>query len=57
MKMTPSDRQEANDDRGYQEQLVHSLLDCLSRVGAVHACQANAWDSVPDVLLPRDRDA
>ncbi len=55
--MTPSDRQEANDNRGYQEQLAHSLLDCLGHEGAIHACQANAWDGVLDFLLPKDQDA
>jgi hypothetical protein len=37
--------------RSYQEQLAHSLLDCLGWEEAVHACQANTWDGVLDVLL------
>ncbi len=55
--MTPNERQEANDNRGYQEQLADSLLDCLGREGAIHACQANAWDGVLDCLLPKDQEA
>ncbi len=37
--------------RSYQEQLAHSLLNCLGWEEAVHACQANTWDGVLAVLM------
>ncbi len=38
-------------NRSYQEQLAHSLVDCMGWENAVHACQENTWDGVLDILL------
>ncbi len=34
-----------------QQRLAGALVDCLGRDGAIHACQANAWDGVLDFVL------
>jgi hypothetical protein len=46
--------EQADDNRHYQEQLARNLVNCLGREGAIHACQANAWDGVLQVLRQRD---
>ena len=55
--MTPNERHETSDNRSYQEQLALTLLACLGREGALHACRANAWDGVLDYLLPKEQEA
>jgi hypothetical protein len=44
---------EAGANRSYQEQLARSLVACLGWEEAVHACQANTWDGVLDILLQK----
>ena len=34
------------DERSHQEKLAFSLVENLGIEGAIHACQANAWDGV-----------
>ena len=46
-----NDHTKAPDNHSYQQQLAHSLVKCLGQDGAVHACQANAWDGVLDFIL------
>lgn len=52
--MTRLERQDLGDNRQYQSELARSLLDCLGRDGAIHACQANGWDGILDFLLAKE---
>ena len=53
-KMAEHVNEQADDNRHYQEQLARNLVNCLGREGAIHACQANAWDGVLQALRRRD---
>lgn len=42
---------EGLNSRNYQEQLAHSLIDCMGWENAVQAGQEITWDGVLDILL------
>lgn len=44
-------RRAAVDNRSHQQMLAQSLVASLGLEGAIHACQANCWDGVLDVVL------
>jgi hypothetical protein len=44
-------RAESGDNGYYQRRLAASLIASLGRSGAIHACQANAWDGVLRCIL------
>jgi hypothetical protein len=49
--MKQMDRTTEIDNRSHQEMLADSLIEYLGVDGAIHACQANIWDGVLDVVL------
>ena len=53
--MAPSDPAVAGRDRSAQADLARDLIACMGRESAIHACRANGWMGVLEILTEEGR--
>lgn len=50
-RMTPGDREISSHVGVDQTQFARAPVECLGREEAIHACQANGWRGLLDLIL------